>query len=290
MMTGQQGGRPTVRSRRVAAELKRLRKRSGLTAGEVGARLGVSQSKISRMENGQLGLQLEEVATLLGMYHVAQARREEILGMVREAANPGWVQVHGNGLPDQWQALIELEGSTTALSNYEPLWIPGLLQTADYARAIIEGTIERELFESEVDTRVAARLGRQGLLSRAVPPNLHVVLYEPALRVPVGGPGVVAAQLRHLVDMAQRDRVTVQVVPVAAGPHPGLEGPFMIMEYESDPPLVYLENRVQSMFLEEAPHIESYRLAWQRILAKALPPKRSAQLIAELARHSEEQT
>lgn len=288
-MVGNTGGQ-TVRSRRVAAELKRLRKGAGLTTGEAAVRLGVSQSKVSRLENGQLGLRLEEVASMLGLYHVPQGHREKVLELVREAAKPGMVQIHGSGLPDQWQDLIELEGATTELRNYEPLWIPGLLQTADYARAVINGTAETTLDESEVDIKVRARLGRQELLSRHLPPNLHVLVYEPALRVPVGGPGVLAGQLRHLLEMAQRPRVTVQVVPVVAGAHPGLEGPFMIMDYESDPTLVYLENRVQSIFLEEPSHIESYRLAWERIVTKALPPKRSAQLIAEWAKHSEEQT
>lgn len=289
-MSASHGGRPTVRSRQVSTELKRLRKRAGLTAGEVGSRLGVSQSKISRIENGQLGLHPDEVAALLGLYHVPLQRRAELLELVRNAADPGWVRTHRSGLPDQWQALIELEGSATALHNWDPLWVPGLLQTADYARAIIEGTSERELSQSDLDKRVAARLGRQAVLTRALPPSLHVLLYEPALRVPVGSPGALAAQLRHLADMAHRQRITVQVVPLSAGPHPGLEGPFVLLEFESDPTLVHLENRVQSIFLEEPPHIETYRLAWQRILARALPAKRSAQLIAELARHSEERT
>lgn len=288
-MSASHGGRPTVRSRQVSTELKRLRKRAGLTAGEVGSRLGVSQSKISRIENGQLGLHSDEVAALLGLYHVPLKRREELLELVRNAADPGWVRTHRSGLPDQWQELIELEGSTTALSYFQPLMIPGFLQTADYARAIISGTARAELPEAELNSKVAARLGRQALLAKALPPNMHVVLYEPALRVPVGGPGVLALQLRHLTEVVRRPRVTVQVVPFAAGPHPGLEGPFMIMEFESDPTLVYLENRVQSIFLEEPPHIQSYRLAWERILAKALPAKRSAQLIADLARHIEEQ-
>ncbi|MDV6010893.1 helix-turn-helix transcriptional regulator [Haloechinothrix sp. LS1_15] len=280
------GGRPTVRSRQVSAELKRRRKEAGLTTGEVGKRLGVSQSKVSRIENGQLGLQVEEVAALLGLYHVPQQRRDEVLDLVRSAAEPGWVRAHHSGLPAQWQDLIELEGTTSALANFQPLTIPGLLQTAEYARTIIRDASETTLSESELDTMVAARLGRQTVLSRAWPPSLHAVLYEPALRVPVGGQEVLPAQLRHLVEMAKRPRVTVQVVPLAAGPHPGLEGPFMIMEFESDPPLVHLENRARSTFLEEASHVESYRLAWERIRAKALPPARSAELITEFARHA----
>lgn len=277
-------GRPTVRSRQVANELKRLRKAAGLTAGEVGARLGVSQSKISRIENGNLGLKLEEVAAMLGLYHVGAERREELLDLVREAGKSGWVHMHRVGLPEQWQVLIDWEGKATALHDYEPMGVPGLLQTADYARAIISGTAERELSPSEMDTKVAARLGRQGILSRPLPPELHLVLHEAALHIPVGAPGVLAAQVRHLIEMAQRPRVTVQVVPFGAGPHPGLEGAFVLMDFAADPALVHLENRAMSVFLEEPSQIAAYRMAWERILAKALPPKRSADLLTRIVR------
>jgi transcriptional regulator with XRE-family HTH domain len=277
-------GRPTIRSRQVAAELRRLRKRAGLTTGEVGSRLGISQSKISRVETGTSGLQIDDVAAMLGLYHVPAKRRDEILAMVRQGAEPGWVQVHGRKLPEQWQALIEWEDKATTLLHYQPLVVPGILQTSDYARAVVRGTPDHDLPESDVDSRVAARLGRQGILSRPLPPELHVVMYEAALRVSVGGPEVMNAQLRHLLEMARRRRVTIQVVPFAAGPHPGLEGPFVLMEFPADPPLVHLENRVMSIFLEEEPHIATYKLAWQRILAKALTPERSARVIADLAR------
>jgi hypothetical protein len=196
------------------------------------------------------------------------------------------VQLHGRKLPEQWQALIEWEDKAVTLQNWAPLGIPGLLQTADYARAIIRGMSERELPESEVDTMVKVRLGRRAILSRPLPPKLHILLYEPALHVAVGGPDVLAVQLRHLAEATRRASVTIQVVPFSAGPHPGLEGPFMLMGFPSDPPLVYLENRVMSIFLEEESHTASYRLAWQRILAKALSPERSAKLIADRAEGS----
>jgi transcriptional regulator with XRE-family HTH domain len=274
-------GRPTIRSRQVANELRRLRKTAGLTTGEVGARLGLSQSKVSRVETGGSGLRVDDVAAMLGLYHVPAKRRDEILALVRQAAEPGLVQLHGRKLPEQWQALIEWEDKATTLQNWAPLGIPGLLQTADYARAIIQGMSERELPESEVDVMVKVRLGRRAILSRPLPPRLHILLYEPAIQSAVGGPGVLASQLRHVLEMARRPSVTIQVVPLVAGPHPGLEGPFVLMGFSSDPPLVHLENRVMSIFLEEEPHIASYRLAWQRILAKALSPDRSAKLIAE---------
>lgn len=277
-------GRPTIRSRQVAGELRRLRKAAGLTTGEVGARLGLSQAKVSRVETGVSGLQIDDVAAMLGLYHVPAKRREEILNLVRRAAEPGWVHVHRHSLPEQWQTLIEWEDTATSLMHYQPLVVPGILQTPDYARAVIKQTADRDLSESELDTKVAARLGRQGILSRPLPPDLHVVLYEPALSVPVGGPAVMARQLRHLLEMARRPRVTIQVVPFVAGPHSGLEGPFVMMDFSADPPLVHLENRVMSIFLEEEPHIATYRLAWQRILTKALSPERSAKVITEMAR------
>ncbi len=283
-------GRPTIRSRQVAAELRRLRKRAGLTTGEAGARLGLSQPKVSRMETGTTGLRLDDVAAMLGLYHVPATRREQLMDLLRQAAEPGWVQVHGRGLPEQWQALIEWEDKATALRNYQPSVLPGLVQTADYARAIIRDTADHDLPEFEVDTKVAARLGRQGILSRTLPPQLDVLLCEPALRVPVGGPGVLAGQLRHLLELTRRSKVTIQVIPLSAGPHPGLEGPFVLMDFPADPPLVYLENRAVSIFLEDDPHIASYRLAWRRILARALSAERSATLIAELARQSDGST
>ncbi len=272
-----------MRSRQVSAELRRLRKGSGLTAGEVGARLGISQSKISRIENGQMGLHPEEVAAMLGLFHVTAERRERLLDLVREAEKPGLVQIHGGELPEQWDVLIDWERKANALRNYEPTMIPGLLQTADYARAIIHGTAAHSRTESQVDTKVSARLARHAILSRPLPPQLHALVAEPALRIPLGGPGVLAAQLRHLGELVRRPHVRIQVVPLAAGPHPGLEGPFVIMDFPDDPTLVHLENRVMSIFLEEEPHIASYRLAWQRIHERALTPKRSAELIAKLA-------
>jgi hypothetical protein len=227
---------------------------------------------------------------MLGLYHVPAKRREEILALVRRAAEPGWVHVHRQNLPEQWQILIEWEDTANSLQTYQPLWIPGLLQTADYARTIIRDTADLSLPASELDTKVAARLGRQAILSRELPPRLHVLVFEPALRVPVGDPGVMTTQLRHLLEMARKPMITIQVVPVIAGPHPGLEGPFVLMDFPTDPPLVHLENRVMSIFLEEEPHLESYRLAWRRILAKALSPERSAKLITDLARASDGST
>lgn len=272
---------PSIRSRQVAAELRRLRKSAGLTTGDVGTRLGISQSKVSRIENSKLGLSIEEAAAMLGLYQVPMQRREQLLDLVRRAAEPGWVQVHGGNLPDQWQTLIDWESRSTGLRDFEALGIPGLLQTADYARAIIAASAPQTRTEAELDTKVAARLGRQGILSRTVPPQFHVVLGEHALRMPVGGETVMCAQLRHLATMSQRPDVTIQVIPLAAGPHPGLEGSFVLMDFEHDPSMAYVENKVQSIFIE-APTVTPYALAWERMLELALTPKRSTDFLARL--------
>lgn len=275
-------GRPTIRSRRVASELRQLRRERRISSVEVAKRLGMHPSKVSRIENNKIGLKLEEVAALLGLYHVPEKRREELLDLVRRAEEPGWWHAYGRGLPELWQTLIEFEQRAVRITSYETLVVPGLLQTAEYARAVIAGTAG-SLPAAELDARVVARLGRQGVLSRAEPPKLEVLLYEPVLRVPVGGPGVMRRQLRTLVDAADRPNITIRAVPLAAGAHPGLEGPFLVLEFADDPALVYLENWSNSAFLEEEHHLASYRLALQAMQELALSADESAALIAAVA-------
>ena len=272
-----------MRSRRVAGELRRLRARSGHSCATVGAALGISASKISRIETGRIGLQADEVAALLGFYQVAKPLREELLELVRRAAEPGWWQVQGSRLPELWQELIDFERSATAIINYEPLLIPGLLQTADYAGALIAAA-NPALSEDEVETRVAARTTRQALLGRPHPPRLLALLEEGVLRRLVSDPGLMRRQVRHLEDAATRSNVTVQVVPTAAGAHPGLGGPFVILEFDGDPTLVYLENRRGSAILEEEDDIAEATMALRHLQRIALSSEDSLALLAEVAR------
>ncbi|MGH3899746.1 MAG: helix-turn-helix domain-containing protein [Pseudonocardiaceae bacterium] len=276
-------GRPTVKSRRVAGELRRLRARSGHSCATVGAALGISASKISRIETGRIGLQSDEVAALLGFYRVAKPLREELLELVRRAAEPGWWQVQGSRLPELWQELIDIERSATAIVNYEPLVVPGLLQTTDYAGALSHAG-NPALSEDEVETLVAARTARQALLGRAHPPQLHALLEEGVLRRMVGDRGLMRRQVRHLEDAATRPNVTIQVVPTSAGAHPGLEGPFVILEFDGDPTLVLLENRGGSAILEEDEDIDRATIALQHLQRIALSPEDTLDLLAEIAR------
>ncbi|WP_018683313.1 helix-turn-helix domain-containing protein [Actinokineospora enzanensis] len=276
-------GRPTIRSRQVAGELRRLRKQAGYTTGEVGARLGLSQAKVSRVETGTSGLRLRDVEAMLGLYRVPEPRQEEILDLVRQAAEPGWVQVHGRGLPDQWQTLIDWESKAIALRVHHPVLVPGLLQTADYARAAIRDTAPTMPSAAELDGKVAARLARQGILSREYPPTLHALLGEAALGIPVGGTAVASAQLRHLLEIIRKPHVLVRVVPQDVGAHPGLEGSFVVMDLPQGQTVVYTEHRSRSLFLDEVLEVESHRLAWERVSELALSVEDSAKLITDLA-------
>jgi len=240
-----------------------------------------SVSKVSRMETGVRGLFPDDVAALLGFLNAQSKLREELLLLVREGESPNWIQI-GSGLPKMWKNLIRMENDATSIYNYEPLFIPGLLQTGDYARAVI-GAGNLELAEGAVDQLVRTRMGRQALLSRYDAPMLAVMVDEMVLRRPVGDAGCMHGQLQHLLTMANRPRVEIRVVPFSAGAHPGLEGPMVIMEFLDQPTLVHVEVRSASGFLEEPAEVGSARVAWRGLRSMALSPEESVRLIAEIA-------
>ncbi|MFN2495600.1 MAG: helix-turn-helix domain-containing protein [Pseudonocardiaceae bacterium] len=280
------GNPPTsVRSRQVAAELRRLREKAAMSCAEVAHRLGMSASKVSRLETGNSGLQVEDVAALLGLYQVHATRRDELIDLVRRAEERGWWQRQGAGLPQLWRSLMDFEVTATRIQNFEPLVVPGLLQTAEYCRAVLRGT-DATLSETELDNLMASRMARQALLTRATAPQFLAVLDEGALRRPVGEPGVLRRQLQHLVSVAERPNVTLRVVPLAAGTYAGLGGPFIILEFDGDAGLVLVENHRTGLFLEEAADLAGYRLALGNILNAAHAPPATVDLLAALAAES----
>jgi transcriptional regulator with XRE-family HTH domain len=270
----------SVRQRRVSAELRVLRQAKGLTCQQVADALDWSVSKVSRMETGVRGLFPDDVAAMLGYLEAPSKLREELLTLVREGEKPNWLQI-GRGLPSDWKNLIRMEDEATALYNYEPQLVPGLLQTGDYATAVI-GTCNRELAEGAVEQMVRTRIGRQAVLSRLNGPTLDVIVDEMVLRRPIGVPGVMHGQLQHLLNMAGRPRISLRVMPSIAGTHPGLEGPFLILEFDAQPTLVYQEVRGVGAFLEEGRHVTRAKLDWRELGSKALSPEDSARLVAEI--------
>jgi hypothetical protein len=176
---------------------------------------------------------------------------------------------------------MSLESDATAITNFEPLVVPGLLQTPEYATAITRG-IDDGLSESEVNALVATRMGRQTLLAKRNAPTLHAIIDEIALLRPIGEPGVMMRQRQHLVTCAQRPNITVQVLPMAAGATPGLGGPIVILDLVDGRSVVHLEARRAGAFLSEEPHVRATKLAMRRLRALALAPDESARLIASI--------
>jgi transcriptional regulator with XRE-family HTH domain len=272
---------PSVRSRQVSALLRRLREDLGLSGAEVAKALGMSPSKISRMETGNRGLRADDVAALLGHYKVPEQERAQILDQVRKSEERGWWESQGLGLPQLWQALINFESRATRIQNFEALVVPGLLQTDEYTEAIIS-SINKTLSKVELTNLVASRRARQAVLGNRELQYLAVI-DESALRRPVAESGVMRRQLRHLVDTSERPNITVRVVPLQAGQYAGLQGPFACLDFADEPSLVYIENHHFGMFLDEKEDIAAYRVALGNILNSALEPAKSTELVARLA-------
>jgi transcriptional regulator with XRE-family HTH domain len=243
----------------------------------------MSPSKISRIETGNRLLSVDVVATLLGLYRVPERQRDEILDQVRKSAERGWWESQGLGLPELWKALIDFESRATRIQNYEALFIPGLLQTAEYTGTIIKA-INQALTEAELTNLVASRMARQAVLRRQDLQFLAIV-DEGALRRPIAESGVMRRQLRHLVDSAERPNITLRVVPLQSGPHVGLRGGFATLQFAEEPSLVFFENQHVGMFLDEKEDIAAYRLTLGNILNMALQPAESTELISAAAEH-----
>src|SRR5215216_5333015 len=217
---------PTGRRRRLGAELRRLREDAGLTIDRVAEALECSPSKVSRIETGQVSATPRDVRDMLELYRVDEDRREAMVQIAREARQRGWWQKFVD-VPDGVPAYVGLEAAATSIDVYMSLIVPALLQTPDYARAVI-GAVRPDLPRSEIDRRVELRVHRQGLLDQERPPLMRVLLDDAVLARPVGGPAVMAAQRRRLLEDAERAAITLQLLPVAAGAHAGMDGPFTI--------------------------------------------------------------
>jgi transcriptional regulator with XRE-family HTH domain len=271
-----------VRTRRLGMILRRLRLKSGLTGGQVAKRVGLAASTISRAESGKRGITREDLASVLTVFGVERPLRNAVLKLHAESHMPDLLDRDDLRVHQDLGTWIGFEQDATKIYNYEPLLIPGLLQTFPYARAVIEG-FGIPLEEAEIANRVAARIARQSLLRRPNRPELEIVLHEAALHQQVGGTAVMREQLGYLVEAAYRTWIDIRIIPSDAGAHAGMYGPFVIMEYPALPSIVHLENMVASLYLEEPGDVATYKVAFDSLLAVAHPPERSAELIGKIA-------
>jgi len=275
---------PTLRGRRLAMELQRRREATGMSREEVARQLEWSTSTLFRMETGRSRPQPGNVRTLLELYGVSGPERDGLIQLTRDARKPGWWHSFRDVLPNPYEVYIGLEAGAASIRNFEPVVIPGLLQTADYARAMFRNG-PRELDRDEVERRVEVRLARQEILARDNRPRLWAVVDEAVIHRLVGGTEVMRGQLHHLANVAQQGKTTIQVVPYRAGAHAGTTGPFVILDFEepTDPSVVYVETLAGDIYLEERPDVNRYTLAFDRLVAAALHPDDSVRLIEKAA-------
>jgi transcriptional regulator with XRE-family HTH domain len=274
---------PTVRRRRLGQELRRLRELKGMTAEEVAERLLVSQSKISRLENGRRSISQRDVRDLCGVYEVEDHRIvDSLMQMAKDSRQQGWWHSFGD-IP--YSVYIGLETDAASLRVYDPQVVPGLLQTRAYAETLITGALP-ETTPTDIDKRVQVRVRRQErIVAPDNPLRLWTVLDESALRRVVGSRAVMREQLEHLVEQSQLPHVTVQVIPFDMGAHPGLNGQYAILEFPdaADSSVVYIEGVTSDLYLEKANDVQKYSVMYEHLRAQALNVEQSRQFIAKIA-------
>jgi transcriptional regulator with XRE-family HTH domain len=281
---------PTVRRRRLAAELRRLRERAGLTGDQVAERVGWSASKLSRFENAHTVPRASEIRKLLALYGVEGQSAEELLALAREAAGKGWWETYSQTLPPEYSALIGMEAEARSALSWEPLIVPGLLQTSDYAREVTNGYLERiaPVPPSETRRRVEARLARQQVLTRENPLRLSVVLDESVLHRRFGNRDVMQSQIKQLLDLSESDSISLRILPLD-GPHPIGTGAFVLLQFDEahdvvHQDVVYLEHLTGGRYVEEEDEAYRYRRSFDRLSELALDEAKSREMLAAARR------
>ncbi|MER6557261.1 helix-turn-helix transcriptional regulator [Streptomyces sp. NPDC001027] len=281
---------PAVRRRKLGAELRTLRAQAGLTSGEAARLAGWHQSKVSRIETGTSGSKPADVRLLLDVYGVADPQLRELMLALAGADSGGgggrdhWWHAYRGVLPPAYRDFISLESQASAMRTLETTVVPGLLQTPEYARAVTLAAVEG-LDDEQLDTLVEVRLARQDVLRAQPPLELSAVLDESVLRREVGGPEVMAHQLRRLAEASLMPQVSLQVLPFTAGAHIGVTGPFVIFSFSrtSDLDVVVLDHLTSSLYLERKEDLQAYSQAFNALRAQALSPGESSDYLAALA-------
>jgi transcriptional regulator with XRE-family HTH domain len=274
---------PTVRRRRLGMELRRLRDEAGLTIERVAKSLECSESKVSRIENGQVGASPRDVRDMLELFGVSGQQRDALIQLAREARHKGWWHAYGD-VPVV-PAYIGLEDTAPAFRMYAAQLVPGLLQTRAYASAVLRA-LRPGLDAEQLERWVELRMNRQRLLTREHPPTLWAILDEAVLRRPVGGPEVMHEQLQLLGRAARRPNITLQVLEFTSGEHAGMDGGFTIFGFSQSAAsdVVHLDNTSGDLYLETPGQIEQYNRVFDQLRSAALEPADSVALLARLAR------
>jgi transcriptional regulator with XRE-family HTH domain len=283
MSEQQPRGGPTVRRMLLGAQLRRLRTDAGISREEAGESIRASEWKIHRLENGQVSYKERDIIDLLRFYGVTDPDEiDAFVALAQEANRPGWWDTYSDLLPQWFRVYIDLEWAATLIRSYEGQLVPGLLQTADYMRVLMQGAFH----ESSKDTerRIELRLARQALLTRPGGPRLWAIVDEAALRRPVGGPEVMRAQVARLLQATELPSVILQVLPLAVGAHPGMATAFTILRFpdEALPDVVYLEHLDGAMYLDKRESVDHYYHIMELISARSVAPEETPEVLDKI--------
>lgn len=274
---------PTVGQIVLGLRLRDLRERAGCSFNDAAYALSVNTTTVRRMEKAEVGLKPPYVEKLLKVYGLTDPETESFLSLVEEANQPGWWHDFRDVLPGWFSLYVSLEGEASLIRAYEPHCVPGLLQTEEYARALLR-TGFPGADEEELDRRVALRMGRQRLLEGSGAPVLWAVLDEQVLRRHVGSPAVMREQIDRLIELTARPNITLQVIPFTAGPHPGMFGPFQLFRFDIPelPDIVYTENLTGAAYLDQRPDTAAYLEVLDRMGAQAAPVPHTEAVLGEI--------
>jgi DNA-binding XRE family transcriptional regulator len=272
-------GKP--RARTLAAMLRHVRKRANMSARELAKRLGITHPTIGRWESGETVPNAEDVSAVLAHLGVVGEERESILSLARGHQEDDWLSSGPPGVSEQLAGVMECERTAKRITEWTPLGIPGMMQTSEYARAIISKG-DSTLSRTEVDSRVMLRLARRDALTRREPVQFLALIGEPAIHGSIGGHAVMADQLQQVRYISKRGNVTTHVVSVTGDWHPGHVGPFILYEFDTMPTIVYLEHFRNGTFIVEEKVVAAYRTAAETIHQAAMSAEETAALIADV--------
>ncbi|MEV4642528.1 helix-turn-helix transcriptional regulator [Actinoplanes sp. NPDC049548] len=286
MSAPEQNGGPTVRRLQLGARLRSLRLAAGISRDQAGYEIRGSESKISRMELGRVAFKERDVTDLLKLYGVTDpGEHERLLALAREANSPGWWHSYGDVLTTWFQNYLDLEQAAELIRTYEIQFVPGLLQTDAYARAVImlgHGTASGE----EIDRRADLRMARKQLLARTDPPRLWAVIDEAVLRRPIGGRDVLREQIAYLLQACTHRNIRLQVIPFETGGHAAAGGAFTILRFphQNLPDVVYIEHLTSGLYLDKREDVDHYAAAMGRLFIEAEPPDKTPELLRRALR------
>jgi transcriptional regulator with XRE-family HTH domain len=269
----------------LGARLRKLREAAGVSREDAGNAIRGSESKISRLELGRTGSKQRDISDLLDLYEVSEDERATLLAMMASANAPAWWQQHGGAVPDWLTDYLGLEQAAEVIRCYEVQFVPGLLQTREYARALFEADGDPGL---DTGPQVSVRMRRQQVLHRARPPRLWAVIDEAVLRRPIGGAAVMRAQLEHLIEMAQLSHVRIQVALFSAGSRAVASGPITLLRFPEAvlDDVVYLEQHASASYLNKPAEAQRYRGILNRLVTEASPSADTEAILCRILRET----